>query len=457
MRRLAELVVEEFPRLGLPAPVPEPWIRDGAMFPDDFVDIGHPIGTTRIADDPRQGVVDPSLNVHGVAGLYIAGSSVFPTAGHCNPTQMIVALALRLADELKRVSQTPRPSVRVEAKTPPAQEGSGSLILVTGASGRIGRHVLRRLAEDGYRVRALTSKPLSQAGASDSSVRWCQHDFQTSLDFASVVAGCNAVIHLGAELRDMARMERSNVEATRALAQAAERAGGVKAFVYTSSAAVYGSVGGRRVTENSPVLTTRRDIKGEYWAADWLRAYGRTKLAGEEALRETARTIEYLVVRPTTVVDVPDLLALGDWSRVRKQLFANRHAHHVYMPDVADAVVWLMSCALQRDRPRPGVDTFVLSEDEAQIDTYKAFFDRVFAATGDPKFRVRGMPWQIDWVRALMRARSLPLRRTYGQMRFSSEKLQAEGWRPLYGMDRAVCRALEAKKRLCGGVRGSSG
>ncbi len=52
--------------------------------------------------DPTQGVVDPTSRVHGIANLYIAGSSVFPTSGSANPTLTIVALALRLAEELKR-------------------------------------------------------------------------------------------------------------------------------------------------------------------------------------------------------------------------------------------------------------------------------------------------------------------------------------------------------------------
>jgi choline dehydrogenase-like flavoprotein len=51
---------------------------------------------------PRDGVVDPDGAVHGVGNLFIAGSAVFPTSGHANPTLTIVALALRLAEHLKR-------------------------------------------------------------------------------------------------------------------------------------------------------------------------------------------------------------------------------------------------------------------------------------------------------------------------------------------------------------------
>jgi len=61
----------------------------------------HNIGTTRMHREPRSGVVDENCRVHGVANLYVAGSSVFPTEGTANPTLTIVALALRLADHIK--------------------------------------------------------------------------------------------------------------------------------------------------------------------------------------------------------------------------------------------------------------------------------------------------------------------------------------------------------------------
>ncbi|CDM62482.1 MULTISPECIES: GMC oxidoreductase [Rhizobium] len=101
LHRMAELVAAELARLGLPEPTLAEWVRDRAEIPPSFVDVAHPTGTTRMSSDPGKGVVDANCEVHGVRGLFVSGSSVFPTAGHCNPTQMIVAMAVRLADHLK--------------------------------------------------------------------------------------------------------------------------------------------------------------------------------------------------------------------------------------------------------------------------------------------------------------------------------------------------------------------
>ncbi len=63
-------------------------------------DAHHHTGTTRMHPDPKEGVVDASLRVHGEENLYVVGSSVFPTAGFANPTLTAIALTLRLADHL---------------------------------------------------------------------------------------------------------------------------------------------------------------------------------------------------------------------------------------------------------------------------------------------------------------------------------------------------------------------
>lgn len=80
-----------------------------------FTDASHHMGTTRMSEDVRCGVVNRDCRVHGLANLYMAGSSVFSTGGHANPTLTIVALTLRLAEHLKSAERRARPGVAVSA------------------------------------------------------------------------------------------------------------------------------------------------------------------------------------------------------------------------------------------------------------------------------------------------------------------------------------------------------
>ncbi|MET8776715.1 GMC family oxidoreductase [Nocardia sp. NPDC004654] len=101
VRRAAALAVAEFARLGLPTPTLFEWAAPDSALPLELTDWAHPTGTTRMSADPRAGVVDTDCLVHGTDNLFVAGSSVFPTTGHANPTLTIVALAVRLADHLR--------------------------------------------------------------------------------------------------------------------------------------------------------------------------------------------------------------------------------------------------------------------------------------------------------------------------------------------------------------------
>ena len=62
----------------------------------------HHMGTTRMSDDPKTGVVDRNCKVHGISNLFVAGSSCFVTAGAVNPTLTLIALTIRLSDHLKQ-------------------------------------------------------------------------------------------------------------------------------------------------------------------------------------------------------------------------------------------------------------------------------------------------------------------------------------------------------------------
>jgi choline dehydrogenase-like flavoprotein len=70
-----------------------------------YTDASHHIGTARMSAHPSEGVTDPHGRIHGVDNLFVAGSALFPTAGHANPTLTIVALSIRLAEHLKRTAR----------------------------------------------------------------------------------------------------------------------------------------------------------------------------------------------------------------------------------------------------------------------------------------------------------------------------------------------------------------
>ena len=64
--------------------------------------IYHPVGTTRMAEDAENGVVDRNMKVFGLANLYLGATSVFPNGGSSNPTMTLILLLLRLAEHLEK-------------------------------------------------------------------------------------------------------------------------------------------------------------------------------------------------------------------------------------------------------------------------------------------------------------------------------------------------------------------
>lgn len=336
-------------------------------------------------------------------------------------------------------------STNSESKTAdmPAAVNARPRVLVTGATGRIGRHVVSELLQRRYRVRALTSKPIETVTRFEDNLEWRQFDWHHSLSFEPLVEGCDIVLHLGAELHRIENMQRSNVDVVRALARASEQAG-VKFFCYTSSVAVYGSSLNAVVTEDSPVLTCDRDVKGEFFADENLRAYGRTKLAGERAIHEEAKRGTYIILRPTVVVDVPDLMELCSWSYLKKAVAGYRRSHQIYVLDVVHAILWFMDEHLAKNRNGCSVDVYNLSNDDFANNTYAHFFHEAFRRTSDRRFNSIELPSIFDRIRNAVRFGILPRRHLLGAMFFSPEKLYSTGYRHRYGVKELHERAINA-------------
>jgi choline dehydrogenase-like flavoprotein len=102
MRTMTRSMKNELERLGLARVQIDSWVEDdGTNWRTCVADSFHHIGTTRMSANETSGVVDSNCEVFGTRGLYVAGSSIFPTSGYANPTLTIVGLSLRLAHHIK--------------------------------------------------------------------------------------------------------------------------------------------------------------------------------------------------------------------------------------------------------------------------------------------------------------------------------------------------------------------
>ena len=164
---------------------------------------------------------------------------------------------------------------------------SGNVIALTGATGFIGRHLLRSLSDQGYRVRVLLRRPVElPPGASGAVVG----DLSRPMNMAAALSGVDAIVHSAGLAHAMSGTPEddyrsSNIEATRRLAEAAAKAR-VGRFVFLSSirAQTGISAAGTVTEDNHPNPTD---------------AYGRSKLAAEEALAEIG--IDWVALRPVLV------------------------------------------------------------------------------------------------------------------------------------------------------------
>jgi choline dehydrogenase-like flavoprotein len=103
IRKFYEILGQEIGRTGLGRIKIMDWLQDenDSSWPSILGAGWHHMGTTRMHEDPKKGVIDSDCKIHGVDNLYVAGSSCFSTSGSANPTINLIALSLRLSDHLK--------------------------------------------------------------------------------------------------------------------------------------------------------------------------------------------------------------------------------------------------------------------------------------------------------------------------------------------------------------------
>lgn len=208
-------------------------------------------------------------------------------------------------------------------------------ILITGATGKVGSRLAKRLAQRGDRVRALVRDEKRAADLRDAGVELVVGDLLQVESLAAAVRRVDAVVHCAAFFRGATPEQAHAVNdlGTRQLAQAA-RAGAVKRFVFTSTGLVYGANGGQLAQEDDRCAPTS--------------AYPLSKLAAERFLlgmdgldvRVLRLPFVYGDGDPHIVESVPMMRGFPPAQRMSI-------AHHA---DVAQAVARVLDAATPRHR-----------------------------------------------------------------------------------------------------------
>jgi dihydroflavonol-4-reductase len=253
------------------------------------------------------------------------------------------------------------------------------LAFVTGATGFVGSHVARALAEQGANLRLLvrsSSDPRNIQGLNADRV---VGDLRDPASIEKAMAGCDVVFHVAADyrlwVRDPDQMYRANVEGTRAVLDAARR-NHVRRVVYTSSVATMGfTSNGGPADEDSPVSL-----------GNMIGHYKRSKFMAEEIALEAGRSgMDVVVVNPSTPVGEQDIKPtptgriVVDFLKKKFPAYVDTGLNLVDVTECARGHVTAMEKGKSGER-------YILGGENL---TLKQILDKLAAITGLPSPKIR--------------------------------------------------------------------
>lgn len=299
--------------------------------------------------------------------------------------------------------------------TPPSGLAPANQVLLTGASGLVGSHVLDVLRAQGWRV-VLLLRPRSDRAfiqAHLGEVEVCEGGFEDPTALDRALTGVTHVIHCAGATKALRHRDffAANQLAVRHLVAAINRQGNVRRLVHFSSLAAAGP-------------STRLAPHSERAPARPVSVYGRSKLAGEQEVAEACRC-EFTILRPPSVYGPRDREFLRLFKAVRlgiKPVFGSgtQELSFVYVEDLARATVHCLTA------PSAARKTFFAAE--RGIFTARQFADRIAEAMGRSAFLLR-LPVQLlllagvaqDLLSTVTRRPNVLSRRKYPELR-------AEAW-----------------------------
>ena len=253
------------------------------------------------------------------------------------------------------------------------------IAFVTGATGFLGSHVARALAEQGADLRLLVRSTSNLRNLEGLKAETATGDLRDPASIEKAMAGCDTVFHVAADYRlwvtDPNEMYRSNVNGARAILEAA-RKNGVRRVVHTSSVATMGfTENGHPADEDSPVSL-----------ADMIGHYKRSKFMSEQVALEAGRSgMDVVVVNPTTPVGEMDVKPTPT-GRIVVDFLKRKFPAYV---DTGLNLVDVRECArghvMAFEKGKPG-ERYILGGEDL---TLKQILDRLGAITGLPSPTVK--------------------------------------------------------------------
>jgi nucleoside-diphosphate-sugar epimerase len=260
------------------------------------------------------------------------------------------------------------------------------LALVTGATGMIGSRLVRRLLDEGWRVRALVRPTSDRTLLASWGVEFAEGDVgDEAAALAPHLADADYVFHSAGLVSDWAPLEemmRVNVAGTRRLAEAALAGGRLKRLVYLSSVVVFGMHPQRDVDESSPLIHT-----GDH--------YNLTKIRAEELLQTLIRQRH----APVTIIRPPYVYGERDRQFLPRVLgslqsgqfrFIGSGLQPLSLLGVGNLVESLLLAAV---RPEAAGQVFVVTDGEAI--TRIRLLEIICEETGYPMPTRHAPPWLV--------------------------------------------------------------
>ncbi len=266
-----------------------------------------------------------------------------------------------------------------------------TLALVTGGTGFIGSHVVRRLMKEGVRVRCLARLHSKRSNLHGLDVEWWTGDLNDKASIERAVKGCDQLFHVAADYRLWApnalEMEHTNVQGTRNILDASANAG-VSKIVFTSSVAAIGRpilADGTLGIGNETMDPPRDQLIGPY---------KRSKFASDLLARSYAdKGVPVVIVNPAAPIGSYDIKPtptgkmIVDFLNGKMPAFVDTGMNFIDVEDVA-AGHWL---AAQKGKKG---ERYILGNKNM---TLKDFLHKVAAVAGKPAPRIQ-IPYAVAWI-----------------------------------------------------------